>query len=201
MKFTRTLALSAGLLFAGGAVAALPPPSPAQAQQAAAKKAAADAQAAKEKERLAASMDAVSARWRQRAATEGYKIKPPVVVATGSGAAVNQASAASATRENIAAGMAVGTPAFVATPPSAGIQAPPPQNAARGTSGAAPAPAAAPLSPQALNSANVPIKSEKHGTARPSEDVKAGPTRAEPKNAAPTVNKPGVPANAGKGTS
>lgn len=201
MNMIRTLALCAGLAMAGSAAAALPPPSPAQAKAAADKKAAADAQAAKEKERLAASMDAVSARWRQRAASEGYKIKPPVVVASATGAPVNQASAASATRENIAAGAAVGTPAFVATPPSAGIQAPPPQNAARGTSAAAPAPAAAPLSPQALNSANVPIKSEKHGTARPSEDVKAGPTRAEPKNASPTVNKPGVPANAGKGTS
>ena len=198
MNMTRMLALCAGLALAGSVAAALPPPSPAQAKAAADKKAAADAQAAKEKERLAASMDAVSARWRQRAASEGYKIKPPVVVASGTGAAVNQASAASATRENIAAGATVGTPAFVATPPSAGIQAAPPQNAARGTSGAAPAPAAAPLSPQALNSANVPIKSEKHGTARPSEDVKAGPTRAEPKNASPTVNKPGVPANAGK---
>lgn len=196
MNMTRILALCAGLALAGSAAAALPPPSPAQAKAAADKKAAADAQAAKEKERLAASMDAVSARWRQRAASEGYKIKPPVVVATGTGAPVNQASAAQATRENIAAGMAVGTPAFVATPPSAGIQAPPPQNAARGTSGAAPAPAAAPLSPQALNSANVPVKSEKLGTARPSEDVKAGPTRSLPRGAAPTVNKKGVPDNA-----
>ena len=198
MKIIHALMLGAGLALAGSALAALPPPSPAQAKEAAAKKAAADAKAEADKQKLAASMDAVSARWRQRAASEGYKIKPPVVVATGTGAPVNQASAASATRENIAAGMAVGTPSFVATPPSAGIQAPPPANAARGTSGAAPAPAAAPLSPQALNSANVPVKSEKHGTARPSEDVKAGPTRAEPKNAPPTVNKEGVPKDINK---
>jgi hypothetical protein len=198
MKIINTLMLGAGLALAGAAVAALPPPSPAQAQAAAAKKAEADAKAEQEKQRLAARMDAVSARWRQRAASEGYKIKPPVVVASGTGAAVNQASAASATKENIAAGMTVGTPAFVATPPGAGIQAPPPANAARGTSGAAPAPAAAPLSPQALNSANVPVKSEKHGTARPSEDVKRAPSRSLPAGAAPTVNKEGVPSNAGK---
>jgi len=198
MTITRSLTLVAGLTLAGTAFAALPPPSPAQARQAAAKKAEADAKAAKEKERLAASMDAVSTRWRQRAAAEGWKIKPPVTVATATGAPVNQASAAAATKENIAAGSMVGTPAFVATPPSAGIPAPAPKNATPGTAAASPATGAAPHSPQALNSANVPVKSEKLGTARPSEDVKRAPTRSVPKGASPTVNKEGVPKDINK---
>jgi len=191
----RALMLAAGLAWAGAALAALPPPSPAQAKAAADKKAQADAKAAKDKEALAASMDEVSDAWRKRAAAEGWTIKPPVTVASASGAPVNQASAASATPANVAAAVAVGTPAFVATPPAAGIPAAPPASATPGTPGARPATGAAPRSPQALNAANVPIKSEKLGTARPSEDVKRGPTTALPKNAAPTVDKPGVPEN------
>ena len=191
----RGLMLAAGLTLATTALAALPPPSPAQAKEAADKKAKADAQAAKEKELLAAKVDAVSARWRSRAAAEGWSIKPPVTVAAATGAPVNQANAASATKDNVAAGIAVGTPAFVATPPEAGIPAAPPASATPGTAGAAPATGAAPRSPQALNAANVPVKSEKHGTARPSEDVKRAPTQALPRNASPTVNKPGVPEN------
>ena len=63
------------------AVGKVPAPTPAQAQLAAEKKA--QAQAAAEKDRLAllASMDALAARWRGRAATEGWELNPPVSVA------------------------------------------------------------------------------------------------------------------------
>ena len=169
------LALASGLALAGASWAALPPPSPAQAQAAAAKKAEADARAAKEKEALNASMDRISGQWRQRAAQEGWTIKPPPPV-TGP----------------------VGIAASDPTPASAGVPAPAPAGGVPGTSGAAPATAAAPLGARALHAANVPVKSEKLGTARPSEDVKQGPTRAEPAGASPTVNKKGVPENAPK---
>ena len=163
---------------AGTALAALPPPSPAQAQAAADKKAEADARAAKEKELLVASMETVSTRWRQRAASEGYKIVPPTALA--SAAPMPPVAAADV------------------TPPAAGLPAPAPANAAPNTAAAAPATGAAPRSVHALRSAMVPIKSEKLGTARPSEDVKRGPTPSLPRGAAPTVNKKGVPDNAPK---
>ena len=111
------LALALGLA-AATARAALPAPTPAQQEAAAAKKAQADAQAAKAKEELAASMDAVAARWRARAGRQGWKPHAPVAVA-----------------------------------------------------------------------AAAPIKSEKLGTAPPSQDVKAGPTKAEPAGTPPTVRK------------
>ncbi|RNF29112.1 hypothetical protein NM04_19605 [Massilia aurea] len=168
-------ALALGLSLAGVSWAALPPPSPAQAQAAAAKKAEADAKAAKEKEALNASMERISGQWRQRAAQEGWTIKPPPPV-----------------------GGPMGVAASDPTPASAGVPAPAPAGGAPGTSGAAPATAAAPLGARALHAANVPVKSEKLGTARPSEDVKQGPTRAEPAGASPTVNKKGVPENAPK---
>ena len=63
------------------ALSKLPPPTPAQAQVAAEKKAQAQAAAEKDKQALAASMDALSARWRGRAATEGWKANPPVALA------------------------------------------------------------------------------------------------------------------------
>lgn len=63
------------------ALGKLPPPTPAQAQVAAEKKAQAQAAAEKDKQALVASMDAISARWRSRAATEGWKVNPPVSVA------------------------------------------------------------------------------------------------------------------------
>lgn len=169
---------AAGLGLAGAALAALPPPSPSQAQAAAAKKAEADAKAAQDKERLVASMDSVSLRWRQRAASEGYKIVPPPALA-------------------IASPMPPVAAADV-TPPEAGIPAPAPANAAPDTAAAAPATGAAPRSVHALRSATVPIKSEKLGTARPSEDVKRRPTPSLPRGAAPTVNKKGVPDDAPK---
>jgi len=73
-----TLAL---VLSAATAHAALPPPTPAQQEAAAAKKAAADAQAAKDKASLAASMDAITARWRARASAQGLKTHAPVAIA------------------------------------------------------------------------------------------------------------------------
>ncbi|HEX8478763.1 MAG TPA: hypothetical protein VF663_10540 [Telluria sp.] len=168
--------LVAGMGLAGAARAALPPPSPAQAQAAAVKKADADAKAAQEKERLAATMDRVSTRWSQRAASEGYKIVPPV----GAAAPVPLVAASDV------------------TPPDAGVPAAAPANAAPGTAAASPATGAAPRSVHALRSAAVPVKSEKLGTARPSEDVKRGPTPTLPAGAAPTVNKKGVPDDAHK---
>jgi hypothetical protein len=170
-----TCVLVAGMGLAGAGRAALPPPSPAQAQAAAAKKADADAKAEQEKERLAATMDRVSTRWRQRAASEGYKIVPPAVAAA---APVPLVAASDV------------------TPPEAGVPAAAPANAAPGTAAASPATGAAPRSVHALRSAAVPVKSEKLGTARPSEDVKRGPTPTLPAGAAPTVNKKGVPDDA-----
>jgi hypothetical protein len=76
----RMLALCAAGL-ATAAHAALPAPTPAQQQAAAAKKAQTDAQAAKDKESLTASMDDVSKRWRVRAAGQGWQTHPAVAIA------------------------------------------------------------------------------------------------------------------------
>ncbi|MEX5749066.1 hypothetical protein AB3347_25665, partial [Massilia sp. X63] len=85
----------AGLLACSAASwAALPPPTPAQQQEAAAKKAAADAKAAKDKELLAASIDAISARWRSQAPSKGWKINPPVTIAAAPAAGAAAGSAA-----------------------------------------------------------------------------------------------------------
>ena len=178
LKLSFKLTFAAGMGLAGVALAALPPPSPAQAQAAAAKKAEADAKAAQDKERLEASMENISTRWRQRAASEGYKIVPPT--ALGSATSMPPVAASDV------------------TPPEAGIPAPAPANAAPGTAAAAPATGAAPRSVHALQAAMVPIKSEKLGTARPSKDVKSGPTPSLPRGAAPTVNKKSVPDDAAK---
>lgn len=206
--------LLAGACLGSVARAALPPPTPAQQQEAAAKKAAADAKAARDKEALAASMDALSARWRSQAPSKGWRITPPVAVAAapaagmapgvagpGSmapGQVVNTmppgAAPPGAARAAAAAGM---VPPGV-TPPNAGMPAAAPANAAPGTAAAAPATGAAPLSRQALNAANVPIKSEKLGTAAPSEDVKQGQTRAVPKGVGPAVDKKSTPTTANK---
>jgi hypothetical protein len=130
MNQMNRIAVLALVLAAATAHATLPAPTQAQQQAAAAKKAAADAQAAKDKQELAASMDAITARWRARAAAQGWKVHAPIAIA--------------------AAG-----------------------------------PAAGPAAPPA--SAAAPIKSEKLGTAPPSTDVKAGPTKAEPAGTPPTV--------------
>lgn len=140
------------VLSAATAHAALPPPTPAQQEAAAAKKAAADAQAAKDKASLAASMDAITARWRSRAAAQGLKTHAPVAIAA-------------------AAPAAAGAPAATGAP----AQAPDPAGQPEGK--LTPAGAAA------------PIRSEKLGTAPPSTDVKAGPTKAEPRGTPPTVQK------------
>jgi colicin import membrane protein len=79
------IALAAGLAV-GVAHASLPPPTPAQQQAAADKKAKDAADAAKAKEELAASMDAVAAHYRQRAAAQGWKTHPPVAIAAASSA-------------------------------------------------------------------------------------------------------------------
>lgn len=80
---TLTKHMTAALLLAlpALALAKLPPPTPAQAQIAAEKKAQAQAAAEKDKQALLASMDALSARWRSRAATEGWKANPAVSLA------------------------------------------------------------------------------------------------------------------------
>lgn len=216
-----TAALAGLLACSAPAWAALPTPTPAQQQEAAAKKAAADAKAAKDKQALEASMDALSTRWRSQASSKGWKITPPVTVA-GVPAAAGQATApgpapgvagpgtmapgqvanpvppgaapAGAARAAASAGM---VPPGV-TPPNAGMPAAAPANAAPGTAAAAPATGAAPRSREALNAANVPIKSEKLGTAAPSEDVKRGPTKSLPKGAAPAVEKDHTPKTANK---
>lgn len=78
LKITTALLLLAIPLLALGK---LPAPTPAQAQVAAEKKAQAQAQADKDKQALLASMDALSSRWRSRAATEGWTVNAPVAVA------------------------------------------------------------------------------------------------------------------------
>lgn len=157
--------LIAGLLLASVAWAALPPPTPAQQQAAAEKKAKADAQAAADKVKLAESMDAVTARWRARAAKEGWKTNPAVAIAAAAPAAAPVAGAAPA------AGGAPVTAAGPASPPPAGSLGAGNTTAA-GQAGVNPA-----------------IKSEKLGTAPPSEDVKKAPTQAQPRGMKPTVDK------------
>jgi hypothetical protein len=143
MKPMNRIATLALALAAAAAHAALPAPTPAQQQAAAAKKAAADAQAAKDKQELAATMDAITARWRARAAAQGWKTHAPIAIAAAAGPAA--------------------APAAV--------------------------PAGQPDGKLTAAGAAAPIKSEKLGTAPPSTDVKAGPTKAEPAGTPPTVQK------------
>jgi hypothetical protein len=135
------LAALALLCAAATVHAALPAPTPAQQEAAAAKKAVADAQAAKDKQELGASMDAIVARWRARAGAQGWKTHAPIAIV----------AAASPTQ--------------------------------------AAAPAGQPDGKLTAAGAAAPIKSEKLGTAPPSTDVKAGPTKAEPAGTPPTVQK------------
>ena len=135
------LAALALVCAAATAHAALPAPTPAQQQAAAAKKAAADAQAAKDKQELGASMETIAARWRARAGAQGWKTHAPIAIAAASS----------------------------------------PTQAA--------APAGQPDGKLTAAGAAAPIKSEKLGTAPPSTDVKAGPTKAEPAGTPPTVQK------------
>jgi hypothetical protein len=89
-------ALLALAVLSGSAMAALPKPAltPAQQEAAAAKKAAADAKAAKDKASLAASMDAVAARWRARAPSQGWTVHPAVAIAAAPAAASAAGSSA-----------------------------------------------------------------------------------------------------------
>lgn len=162
MMTIKRITLAAALLAAGAAWAALPGPTPAQQQAAAAKKEKEAAQAAKDKASLTASMDAVSSRWRGRAAQQGWKTHPPVAIAAAAPAA--------------SGGAAAGSGSGIANAAGAGGQ----------QAGQLPASAANPI-----------VKSEKFGTAPPSEDQKAGPTRALPRGAAPTVQK-GLPTDVSK---
>jgi len=179
------LALLLSALLAQGAWAALPKPqlTPQQEQAAAAKKAEADAKAAKEKEQLAASMDALSTRWRTQAPGKGWKINPPTAIAQAPAPGIQPPQTLPP------ASGAPGVASSGVTPPQAGVPAPAPAGAAPGTAAAAPGHGAAPLSPQALQSANVPVKSEKLGTAAPSKDVKTRPTQSVPKGASPAVDR------------
>jgi len=90
----RRMSLFALLLAAGLAHATLPPPTPQQAAAAAQKKAQADAQAQQDKEKLSQSMDNVAARYRARAAKEGWTTHPPVAVAAPAAALAAPATAA-----------------------------------------------------------------------------------------------------------
>jgi colicin import membrane protein len=131
------------VLSAATAHAALPPPTPAQQEAAAAKKAAADAQAAKDKASLAASMDAITARWRARAGAQGWKTHAPVAIAAAAPAAAGAAGAPA--QAAAPAGQPEGklTPAGAAAPirseklgtapPSTDVKAGPTQAEPRGT--------------------------------------------------------------------
>lgn len=79
-----SLALCCAMISAAAA-AKLPQPTQEQEQAAAAKKAQAEAQAEKDKQSLAASMDAVTARWRARAAANGWPTHPATAVAAAQG--------------------------------------------------------------------------------------------------------------------
>jgi len=177
---TKTMMLAAALLAAASASlpawATLPAPTPAQQQAADAKKAQAAAQAAKDKESLAASMESISSRWRGRAAQQGWKTHPPVAIAA--------AAPAGATP-------GVATPGAVAPGPAA------PAGASAGGIVTAAGAGGQQAGQLPASPANPIVKSEKWGTAPPSEDQKAGPTRAVPRGTEPTVQK-GSPENVSK---
>jgi hypothetical protein len=98
MRIANRLCTLALLLGGLGAMpvthAKLPPLTPEQQQAAAAKKAQADAEAEKAKKDLAASMDAVASRWRERAGENGWKTYPAVSTdpIQGMNASANQSS-------------------------------------------------------------------------------------------------------------
>jgi hypothetical protein len=173
-------------------MAALPKaaPTPAQQQAAAEKKAVADAQAAQAKEQLAASMDTLSARWRAQAGAKGWKVNPPVAIAaaTAPTAGVPLSGAVPAAVQTT--GVAItGMPMPGRAPGATGVSANTLTGTPAGNAAASPGNGAAPRSDQALQSANVPIKSEKHGTATPSADVKKIQTQSVPKGVSPAVDK------------
>ena len=194
------------LVTASLAWAALPAPTPAAQQAAAVKKAAADAEAAKQKQLLAESMESLSTRWRSNAGAKGWTTHPPVAIAAAPAAAAPGAPAAGAPAPGMAApgtalpgavpaavqttGVAItGTPMPGVAPRSTGVSANTLTGTPAGIAAAAPGGGAAPRSAQALEAANVPIKSEKAGTATPSADVKKVQTQSVPKGASPAVDR------------
>jgi hypothetical protein len=82
-----------------------------------------------------------------------------------------------------------GMPVPGAPPRATGVSANTLTGTPAGNAAASPGNGAAPRSAQALESAKVPIKSEKLGTAPASADVKKTPTQAVPKGASPAVDK------------
>jgi colicin import membrane protein len=134
------LTILAAALAVGAAQAGLPPLTPAQQQAAADKKAKDAAQADKDKAALAASMDAVAAHYRQRAAAQGWKTHPPVAVAAAAPGGVSAPNTG-----NAPAGQPAGqlTPAGAnapirseklgTAPPSTDVKARPTQSVPAGT--------------------------------------------------------------------
>ena len=203
LTILRTLVL-AGMASGSMALAALPAPSQTAQQAAAAKKAAADAVAEQAKLKLAASQDAISARWRSQASSKGWAVRPPVAIAAAPvpGAAPGAPLPASANAAPVVpasgavpaavqtTGVAVtGIPMPGVSPRVTGVSANTITGTPAGQSAASPGGGAAPRSPQALQSANVPIKSEKLGTAAPSLDVKKQPTQSVKAGASPAVSR------------
>ena len=206
----RTLIL-AGMASSSMALAALPAPSPAAQQAAAAKKAAADAAAEQAKLKLAAAQDAISSRWRSRASSQGWTVRAPVAIAAApaagaapgavpgtpgapgtqganAGPVVPASGAVKAAVQTT--GVAItGTPMPGVSPRVTGVSANTITGTPAGNAAASPGGGAAPRSPQAMQSANVPIKSEKLGTAAPSLDVKKEPTRSVKAGASPAVDR------------
>jgi hypothetical protein len=197
--------LSLGM--ASVACAALPAPTPAAQQAAAVKKATADAEAAKQKQLLAESMESLSTRWRSNAGAKGWTTHPPVAIAAapaaGAAAAGVPAPGPAATAGTAGVPLPGAVPAAVQTtgvattgtpmpgvaPRATGVSANTLTGTPAGNAAASPGNGAAPRSPQALQSANVPIKSEKLGTATPSQDTKKVQTQSVPKGASPAVDK------------
>ncbi|MDB5838669.1 MAG: hypothetical protein JWQ23_621 [Herminiimonas sp.] len=108
------IALMAGIV-CSAAVAKLPALTPEQQQAEAAKKEQAKAQAEKEKQELAASMEKIAARWRGRAAANGWQTHPQMSVTAGPPASSAGNAAASLPVRSEKAGTA---------PPSADVKDP-----------------------------------------------------------------------------
>jgi hypothetical protein len=189
----------ASLVTASLAWAALPAPTPAAQQAAAVKKAAADAEAAKQKQLLAESMEALSTRWRSNAGAKGWTTHPPVAIAAAPAAGVPAPGAAGSAGVPLSGAVpaavqttgvaTTGTPMPGVAPGVTGVSANTLTGTPAGKAAASPGNGAAPRSAQALEAANVPIKSEKHGTATPSADIKKVQTQSVPKGASPAVDK------------
>ena len=199
----QAIASLASLVTVSLACAALPAPTPAAQQAAAAKKAVADAEAAKQKQLLAESMESLSTRWRSNAGAKGWTTHPPVAIAAAPAAGAPSPGAPAATAGTAGVPLPGAVPAAVQTtgvattgtpmpgvaPRTTGVSANTLTGTPAGNAAASPGNGAAPRSEQALQSANVPIKSEKLGTATPSLDVKKVQTQSVPKGASPAVDR------------